>query len=174
MRTATTKTRTINSRLSIICGYNNVNKHKKHRQVLKEFRNWQQLPTPSYRNKLCDAMLRERTERTSAAFFARLQILSDAVEVLGQGLVELPPALGNGVCFEDGPVSQDTLVELKNTLNASSYCRTNCGNSINLFQTAHLVCECRQNIWSRFSKSRGASFFDACDKPHHARATRQD
>ena len=88
-------------------------------------------------------------------------------------LVDIPPGFGNGARFDGDPLGEDALRNLRKKLNGSGYFREIFGGSITLFQTAHLVCECRQYTFARFRNARLRDFFATCQKPFSKRATRE-
>ena len=132
----------------------------KHQLWCRQYRAWPSLPhlTP-YKKKLSETLLKERC---SVGAFVRLQILTDVCHQYGSSLVQLPEkSLGTGVHFGLGVMDIRQLQQLKVILNRRKYFRRLWTSSIALHEVGHLVCEARQNVWSRKRKANIAKFMNA-------------
>ena len=160
------------ARVYHIYGYDCTDAKIKHKRWSKEWLQWGHMASLSYKRKLDDATL---AKHTTAGSFVRLQVLSDAAEAFGTGLVKLPKGFGNGVRLEGRAIGEDLLVEIKDELNKHRQFLRMFRGSISLFQTAHLICECRQYVWSYLPADRLRAFFKNFDTgTTSTRSTRED
>lgn len=119
------------------------------------------LPKVTRRTPLCDAFLKKVT---SAGPFARLQVLTDAIAVLGNSFVELPDDFGDGAHLDGGPLSRSELEELRQDISTSGQFRKQFGGRPRLDQVGHLVCEVRQALMRGQQPLGREAFFVSIDK----------
>lgn len=110
----------------------------------------------SRRQPLTDARLRMII---SAGSFARLQVLTDFMELLGRSYVKLPDDFGPGVVLDGHVLRTAELEELRRMLSSSGSFRKAFDGSPRVDQVAHLICEVRQALLRGRRQSAREAFF---------------
>ena len=82
----------------------------------------------------------------SVGSFARLQILTDCIHILGRSYVRLPEDFGHGVKLDEGVMAAADVESLRQKLSSSGAFKRSFGGRPRIDQVAHLVCEVLQAL----------------------------